>query len=224
MEAFELNSKIELIKDDEESFSGLIYDIGDDKLYVSVSGDDKDFKILYEEESIEGVVYLEDEVVGFNCIISRRIYDGRPLYELSNLSDLYKIQRRKNVRIPYTREIPYTSDKELIGRIDRLEDPDEISFNMYYKFSRGMILDISGGGVKLSCNEDLQVKDHLYLRLDLGSKRVVAKGEIVHKTINRRDGRTKYIYGIKFINLPEKTREEVIRFVFILMRRNLLKK
>lgn len=223
METFELNSKIELIKENEESFSGLIYDIKDDKLYVSVSADDIGFKILYEQENIQGIVYFQDEVVGFDCIISKRIYKDNPVYELSNLSNLYRVQRRTNVRIPYTRDILYTSDKDLINKIDTMEDLDQADINIYYEFNNGMILDISGGGIKLACDKDLYIRDPLYLRLNLRNEKVIVKGEIVHKKINRSSKKTKYIYGIKFIELGNRIKEKIIRFVFILMRKNLLK-
>lgn len=223
MEKFQLNSKIELIKDDEEYTSGLIYDISDDKLYVSIPSADKSFKLLYEDEEIQGIVYSKDQILGFTCIVSKRIYGENPIYELSNLSDFTRIQRRNDIRVPYTRPIFYTRDKVFLDTEPGQEYVYGITAEMSDSLKEGMILDISGGGIKFACGEDIPLEEDLFFVLNINNYTIGVKGKIVHKEINILPKQTKYSYGIKFLDLDERLRERIIQFVFILMRRNRVK-
>lgn len=223
METFELNSKIELIKEDEEYTSGLIYDISDDKLYVSIPPGDKSFRLLREGENIQGMVYLKEQILGFNCIVSKRIHGDNPVYELSNLDNFTRIQRRSDIRIPYTSPVLYTGDKDLLAIIEKEEYPELIIPNILEDLKEGMSLDISGGGVKLSCNEDLDIEGPLFLVLNLGNETITVKGKIVHKEINILPKQIKYSYGIKFLDIGERLKDRIIQFVFVLMRRNRVK-
>ncbi len=46
MDRFKLNSKIELITEDNEIATGLIYDTMEDKVHVSIPSDDRQFKLF----------------------------------------------------------------------------------------------------------------------------------------------------------------------------------
>lgn len=223
MKTFELNSKIELIREDKDCTSGLIYDIGDDKLYVSIPPAARDFKILRQDEVLQGVIYLKDQLLGFDCIVSQRIFGDSPIYELSDLGNFTRVQRRNNIRVPHTNQVFYTGNKYILDMVDKEEYPEQILPDISKYLKEGMMLDISGGGMKFSCNEDFTMGSSLSLVFTLCGETLILKGEIVHKEINILPKQTKYAYGIKYLDIDNKLKERIIQFTFILMRKNRMK-
>lgn len=96
MNLFELNSKIELIAEDDEKTQGLIHDIIDDKLYISITSDDKQFKLLYVGDHVRGIVIDDLTGTAFDAVVTNRIAGDFSIYELSNLQNICKIQRRED--------------------------------------------------------------------------------------------------------------------------------
>ncbi|MGN9165565.1 flagellar brake protein [Tissierellaceae bacterium HCP3S3_D8] len=219
MDRFELNSKIELITEDGRMTYGLIYDTGEDKVYVSIPPDDRSFIILQIGEILESIVYLEEETVEFKCIVTDRICGSTPMYELSELGNFMKVQRREDVRISYTRAIQYTGNKYLfeLGQSER--DPRETLENIERHLEDGMMMDLSGGGLKFSCYDDFEIGEILLVIFNLGRDTFMVKCGIRDKELDVYPKRTKYIYGVEFEDIDEKSRDEIIRFIFILMRK-----
>lgn len=221
MSVFNLMSKIELITEEGEITFGLIQDIVENRLYVSMSPDDRGFKLLQREDKIKCIVYDKDKVLGFDGIVLNRISGITPVYEILPYENFEKIQRREYVRVNTTFPLLYTNNKYLIN-ID-FEDYSKINEsleNIKRYLKDGMISDISGGGLKFSCEENLKHGRLLLLVFELSNDIFVLKGEIVYKDINTSSNRTVYNYGVKFIDISGRTREKIINYVFQLMRRN----
>lgn len=220
MKLFKLNGKIELRSKDNDKIPGLIYDIKDEKLYVSISADDDGFKLLGVGENIKGVIYCNEEVLKFEATITGRIFTNTSVYELSNIGNLEKVQRRENIRVVITRNILYT-DNEVIVKLDFDErEIEETVKNMEKYLKEGLILDLSAGGVKLSTKEDLNMGKRLILVINLDGKDIILKGKVVHKEMNLIPKKTIYLYGIKFIDIKEGQQEKIIRHLFVMMRKN----
>lgn len=219
MDTLKLNSKIELISEDEEITSGLVQDIVDNKILVSIPSDDKQFKILRVGDKVRGIIYDGDNALDFDGIISARIAGGIPTYEVLCLTDLSKVQRREDFRVNHAIPMFYSKDLQLLKDIEIERPLKEISKD----FKRAMMIDISGGGVRLSCNENLHIDDRILLLFELGSRNIISEGRIVYKVLSVSPRETRYTYGIGFVGMNEGYKEEIIRNVFTLMRRNILK-
>lgn len=223
MSLFKLNSKIELMTENEEKTSGLIQDIAEEKIYVSIPSDDKNFKILRIGDKLKGIVYDKKTVIAFDAIMTQRIFGDIPTYELSSFSNISKIQRRQDVRIACSFEILYTGNKYLLNidhdNIEASEMVDHISKYV----NQGIISDLSAGGIKFSCNENLMIGDMLLLVFQLGKDTMITQGEILYKELNSAPNKTIYIYGIEFKQMSEAKREKIINYIFVLMRKNRLK-
>ena len=220
MDKFKLNSKIELITEDNEIATGLIYDTMEDKVHVSIPSDDRQFKLFRVGDMLKGIVYSGSETIGFNCIVTDRIYGDFPIYELSEIDNFMKVQRRGDVRVSFVNPMQYTGNRFLINIGNSEISPQKVIENIGRYLKDGMMLDLSGGGLKLSCYENFDIGKMLLLIFDLDDDTFILKGRIKYKELNTIDKKTKYIYGIKFEDIDERLREDIIRFVFILMRKS----
>lgn len=224
MMEFNLISKIELITDDNEKTLGLIQDILEDKIYVSVASDDRQFKILRIGDSVSGIVYDKDNVISFDALITNRIVGELPIYEISMIKNLSKVQRRQDVRVDCTLPILYTNNKFLLRMDLDDENTKDVILNNERYLNKGWISDLSAGGIRFSCEKKYQLDSILLLVFDLESETIITKGQIVYKGIKVTSEKTLYVYGIKFINISDKKRETIISHNFIIMRKNRLSK
>lgn len=220
LKLFKLNDKIELRASDGIKISGFFYDMKDDKVYVSISADDGNFKLLKTGESIKVDIYCCQKLVRFDATISARLFAKNSVYELSHMKNFREIQRRENIRVPYIQKVSYSANKFLQqydsnkGLVeDRLEEIDK-----YLK--EGFMLDLSAGGIKLSTKENFNIGKKVILVIRVKEKPMILKGKIVYKEINFIPKRTVYIYGIKFIDIKTSQQEEIISHLFVLMRKN----
>ena len=220
MDRFKLNSKIELITEDNGITTGLIYDTMEDKVHVSIPSDDRQFKLFRVGDMLKSIVYSGSETIGFNCIVTDRIYGDFPIYELSEIDNFMKVQRRGDVRVSFVNPMQYTGNRFLINIGNSETSPQKVIENIGRYLKDGMMLDLSGGGLKLSFYENFDIGKMLLLIFDLDDDTFILKGRIKYKELNTIDKKTKYIYGIKFEDIDERLREDIIRFVFILMRKS----
>lgn len=224
MMEFNLISKIELITDDNEKTPGLIQDIIDDKIYVSIASDDKQFKILRVGDRVSGIVYDKDNVISFDALITNRIIGELPIYEISMIENLSKVQRRQDVRVDCNLPILYTSNKFLLRMELDDESTEDIILNNEKYFNKGWISDLSAGGIRFSCEKKYPLDSILLLVFDLDSDIIITKGQIVYKSIKATSEKTLYVYGIKFVDINDDKREKIISYNFIIMRKNRLSK
>lgn len=90
-------------------------------------------------------------------------------------------------------------------------------------FKEGMMADLSAGGLKFTCGENININQMLLLVFNIKDVSLFIKGTILYKEISITPKKILYIYGIKFIDINEKQREIIISFLFVLMRKNRLR-
>lgn len=219
MERFKLNSKIELVTEKDERVSGLVYDVFEDRIHVSIPADDRQFKLLRIGDILKAIGYSDKNTFGFECVVTDRIAGDFPIYELAEICNFIKVQRRLDVRVAYTNPMKYTGNRILmdIGNSDR--SPQETMEDIRRYLKDGMMLDLSGGGLKLACYEDFSIGRTLLLVFELADETFIVKGRIRHKEFDTAHKRAQYIYGIEFEGIDESVKDRIIYFIFILMRR-----
>ena len=221
MFSFRLNSKIELCHNDEEKrIEGLIYDIVGEKLYISITSDDKKFKLLYVGDYIKGFVFNHLTGVSFEANITNRIAGDIPVYEVSELRNFEEVQRRKDIRVCCNMPIMY-SDNEYILNLNIKNIQMQLQDVIKY-LNEGVISDLSAGGVKFICDKRFNINTTLLLLFDLEDKHIVVKAKILYKDINIKTKRALYTYGAQFIELDDNQREKIIKHLFVIMRKNRL--
>lgn len=224
MTVFGLMSKIELITEEGDITFGLIQDVVDNKIYVSIPPDDKKFRLLQNGDAIKCIVYNNNKVLGFGAVVTNRIPGIMPIYEILSNDNFEVIQRREYVRVNTILDIRYTDNKYLLDiNNDNYSRTQEIIQNIDKYLKNGLTSDISGGGLRFSCEENFNQGTKLLLVFEISKHVFIVKGEIVYKDINVSLNKTTYTYGIKFVNVSEKNREKIINYVFLLMRKNKLR-
>lgn len=201
-----INSKLE-VKWGEEVYKSVVQDSNNKNLLISVPVIDSVYLMLKTGEEIE-LVYYDNRanIYNFKCKIINRITENNiPFYSVSLPYDVVRIQRRNFVRVETV---------QLIKDIRKCEK--ELDNEVNKKLSNAILLDLSGGGMKIKLREKLNKNDIVIANIVSENDVLPVKGEIVRvdKTEDRR-----YIYGVSFCDLNNMTREKIIYTVFKIMRK-----
>ncbi len=89
-----------------------------------------------------------------------------------------------------------------------------------FEIPEARIENISGGGLKMLCNKNFAPGDRLDIRLFLPdqSQDIEVTGEVVWTCENIEGG---YKVGVQFVDIDERVRERVVRYIFAWQRRML---
>lgn len=91
------------------------------------------------------------------------------------------------------------------------EIPTDILAN--HKYKAGIITDISGGGLRLQCSDNLELNSQIVVCMNVKC-RLYLLSKITRKEVISDPNETIYLYGIYFDIITEKEREKIIEFVF----------
>lgn len=208
MKKFEvlINSRLE-VKLGEEIYKTRVQDSNNKNLLISVPVIGGVYLTLKTGEEID-LVYYDDKanIFNFKCkVINRITENGIPFYSTTLPYDVVKIQRRNYVRVDTVQVI-----KE-IKKYD--EETKSVEGN---KIFNALLLDLSGGGMRIKLKEHLDEGDIIIAKIGNGDGELPIKGRVVRIDVS--DDR-KYIYGISFLELDSRTREQIIGTVFRIMRK-----
>lgn len=181
---------------------------------------------IMPENLINIIYYRTSGMYSCTVVVARRIIDNdQVLLEIEIRSPISKYQRRDFVRfetvIPVqaaflasaeevesmsAREIlRYLYDKRFMG-IQRDEDGE--------KLYEGTTLDISGGGTRFALSHYFELGTMVEITLTLNEDTIITvDGQIVRVDENYVTG-LRYMYGTKFVNIEERIRRQIIRYIF----------
>ncbi|WP_027338712.1 flagellar brake protein [Halonatronum saccharophilum] len=131
--------------------------------------------------------------------------------------DEKRIQRRKYVRVSLKGYIDYREvEYQNIGKCVLNNDKGS-------EFKEGKGIDISGGGLMMSVEDIKGIKVGGFLELKIKGLNLSCdtfNGEIVRmQGVEKDNGQfSSYIVGVKFIDITDKSREEIIEWVFAKQR------
>lgn len=200
-----INSKLE-VKWADGIYKTLVQDSNSKNILISIPVVGGVYLTLKTGEEIELVYYDNGEnIFSFKCRVINRIKENNIAYYSITLPyDVIKIQRRNYVRVDTVQVIKNIKkyEKETNGQADD-------------KISNALLLDLSGGGMRIKFREKLEKSDVISAKIGSENEEVLIKGKIVRVDITE-DKR--YIYGISFEELDNRTRERIIQIVFRIMR------
>nr|WP_242969971.1 PilZ domain-containing protein [Clostridium chauvoei] len=96
-------------------------------------------------------------------------------------------------------------NKSLEKDKDKVENP----------VKKATLLDLSGGGMKIRAKENLKKGDILLVNINYNDIKLDLKGRVVRV----KEENDNYLCGVSFLNIDNKTREKIIKIVFIILRR-----
>jgi len=141
-----------------------------------------------------GQFYFEAEV------IDRQRTETVHLIRVKQTSPIHRLQRRSFYRLKIKLPILF-----------RLIDENESGSSGYIK---AYTADISGGGMKLLTNENLQPGQQIECRISIGEEDLLDLNGLVVRVVPCVEGNHKFEVGIKFVNIFESDRDRLIRFIF----------
>ncbi|MCK8816509.1 PilZ domain-containing protein [Natroniella sulfidigena] len=124
---------------------------------------------------------------------------------------LQRIQRRNYVRVPVTGEVKYR-----IVEYNDIKDKFKVN-GLDKEFSKAAIVDISGGGLKMILEELNGLEEGTFLELKVLAPLHldIVNGEVVRiRQEEVETGEIKYGIGVKFLDLAQFVREEIVEWVF----------
>lgn len=208
MQGFSLkvNDRIEVIVN-EKPYKALIMDVEEDFMRINVPVYEGDYLMLHSGEKIEMNSYL-DEGGCFNfysTVISRGKEGSIIYYKISLPFDIRKIQRRNFFRVSVLNTIEY----KIITGIDE-EDFDNIPYE------EGIMVDLSGGGLKFKAKRDIKKSDLLLINLRLSKIQAKIKCDIV-RIENTAD--KEKLCGLRFLDITPAQSEKIIQELFEISRK-----
>jgi c-di-GMP-binding flagellar brake protein YcgR len=121
-----------------------------------------------------------------------------------------------------TKEIRFSNHSFLLKK-------DDLSLNQFSiekvkeYLKEGLMIDISGGGMKFKSDHNLSEGENIVLYFQLEGEQFALKGNIVHRQVDIIKDKALYSYGVQFTDITDNMREKLIKKVFVLMRKNKIK-
>ena len=194
-----INGNVQINYDD-ITYKSVVQDVQDNYFAISIPVANNDYLTLKQEELnmyyyVEGESYfkLKAEVIG------RIKEDNLPMYKLTNPYNILKIQRRNFVRVSTVEYVFYRNNSSENER-----------------WQKGVIVDLSGGGLRLRAGRDINLDDEILVNLFVNETKVSVIGKIVRL---EEDKDNRNVYGVEFIEIDERKRDKIITKVFNIMRK-----
>lgn len=211
---FKINSKVEIAWND-SYYKSTIEDADANLIAISIPIKDGQYLTLNKGEKIEVIYFYLNDIYKFQTVVVNRKVDRIPLLQIAYPKEVFKIQRRKFVRVPIICSINYE-------RINEENDTSKGRFGKEGKPTfKATMVDLSGGGAKIRLKEGIKPGDLMIMHIPMDKETVTLKGEVI-RVEKGYDNRLNTC-GINFSDLDDRTREKLIRFVFQIMREQMKK-
>ncbi|MDR3592876.1 MAG: PilZ domain-containing protein [Negativicutes bacterium] len=178
-------------------FHSRIEDIADDSLTIAAPYSYGYYLPPRPGREVSARVTTDDCAFLFKVNLLSYAHNPVPLWTVSWPTDVERVQMRSYVRFDVNLDVRLSITDE--------ETPKPILT---------MTKDISAGGLRVLMGEPLPVGSELSVALYLESDNVMeAKGEVV-RIIRPRTEHEKYAVAIRYLEIDEKSRSQIIKFIF----------
>lgn len=210
------------VQEEKKSYLSKVSDIvSDERLEIIMPMEKTKLVLLSVDEEYE-LSFLAKKGI-FQCkarVVDRYKVDGIYILLFELISNLRKNQRREFYRFSCiinmcSRELTETETESL--RNNKLELEEGLAVN------RGVIVDISGGGLRFVSEYKYEPGTIIYVTYNLqfgGREKSYEFTAKVLKSKQLENRKEQYEHRIQYLNIADKQREEIIRFIFEEERRN----
>ena len=197
-----LNDRIEIIFN-KRKYKSTVQDINHEEITINIPITEMGYLPASVGEVLNIIHFQEDgEIYQYSEAVKRRTNEGKLGYLTINFpNNIEKLQRRDNVRVNYNQIIKYSKGK----------DNQDIKI-----FKKGFLIDISGGGMKIKVKEHIRIGEEITAIISYGIQEMQITGSVVRSESNIHGER---IYGIAFDEITSAKREDIIKIVFDIMRK-----
>lgn len=198
----QLNNRLEIIWG-EKIYKSIVQDVSDNFFSISIPMIEHEY-LPIEVGTTISIVHYDERGNLFqyeSTVIKRVIENNLPQLIMSKPVNIRKIQRRNFVRVSMLQVIEYGKTK--FKEVDKLN-------------KKAFLMDLSGGGMRIKVKDELQKGDKIAARIVYENAEYTVKGEVVRIELTADRQRE---CGINFNHINENTRENIIKIVFDVMRK-----
>ena len=208
---FAVNKKVEILVD-EKYFNSNIQDVTEEYIAISIPTNSGEYLPLSKGAMLEVIYYEEENCYKFQSSVIGRKFENIPILLIAKPTEIKKIQRRKYVRVSTVITVKYKNLKN-----EPRINPSTVQKSEYLQ---AVLVDLSGGGMKIRVSEEIKHNDFLLVSLTVNDEEIFIVGQAM-RIVKDDDGR--FSCGLSFELLDNSTRERIIKFIFQLMREQMKK-
>jgi c-di-GMP-binding flagellar brake protein YcgR len=172
------------------------------------------FLPLHKGDTFKVIYYVDDkELYEFDGIVVGVKFEERIRLVIIEYPKTYKqVQRREYVRVEVIHPIKYVRSviNEDLKQADKVLDED--------KGKNALLMDISGGGLRLKTSEKMESGNLVTVDIDLLDRHIRVRGKLMRIVKDEFDN---YLCGVCFIEINERLRDRIIQLIFEIMRKQL---
>jgi c-di-GMP-binding flagellar brake protein YcgR len=208
---FKINEKIEII-DNSITYKANIQDIKRDYVMISMPVSEDKYYIMHKGSTVEFYITGEREITKFKSdVLGKKVENSISLAILSTPVFIEKMQRREYFRLPVAMDAKLSI---LTG--DRVySNIKDVPAEFFNKMKSCIIVDISGGGLKVAIKEQMQ-KGHYVIILMKIPDEIFLLCKIVW--VEKDNLNRNYKVALRFEGISERERDRIIKFIFEKMR------
>jgi len=232
---FRENERIEVLDDIQKIYyKSIIQEVNTDNIAIGVPMGKQGQLFLYgAEERTFRFIYNNTQYFFKSKVLGRK-YSGRiPLYLISWPEEVKRVQQRAFFRFPCSFDIGYWilqpgdtgEDNFSNNEADSSVESEMTSEKLIESLGppeKGLMADISGGGLQLVTGYNIPKGSILALLISLHSKKekkiFLLKGKVVWAGNPKDEKIKRHRHAVEFLDIDKNLREELIRFIFILSR------
>jgi c-di-GMP-binding flagellar brake protein YcgR len=208
---FKINEKIEII-DNNITYKANIQDIKKDYILISIPVSEDKYYLMHRGSTVEFYITGEREITKFKSdVLGKKVENSISLAILSTPVFIEKMQRREYFRLPVAMDAKLSI---LTG--DRVySNIKDVPAEFFNKMKSCIIVDISGGGLKVAIKEQMQKGHYVIIMMKIPDEIfLLCKIVWVEKdNLNRN-----YKVALRFEGISERERDRIIKFIFEKMR------
>lgn len=199
--------------------------LSEDRLEISMPMEKSKLILLPVDTEYDMTIYTKQGL--YQCfvrVVDRYKSDNMYLLVVELTSNLRKNQRREYYRFSCALEMCSRNLEE--EEIQAIESKVPYALVPGLPLKRSVIADISGGGLRFLSNQKYEPDSMLYCSYHLVINNVRKLYEVVGKVLFVREMENRpgiYEHRVKYVNMEEEKREEIIKFIFQEERKNMKK-
>lgn len=197
--------------------------LSEDRLEISMPMEKSKLILLPVDTEYDMTIYTAQGL--YQCfvrVVDRYKSDNMYLLVVELTSNLRKNQRREYYRFSCALEMCSRNLEE--EEIQAIESKVPYALVPGLPLKRSVIADISGGGLRFLSNQKYEPNSLLYCSYHLVVNNVRKLYEVVGKVLYVREMENRpgvFEHRVKYINMEEEKREEIIKFIFREERKNM---
>lgn len=207
-----INAQIDIgLKDKQMIYKSLIQGHEKDSFLIHVPTYRGSSLKLVKGDIVNLGIFTEKYKIAFETEVLGSVKEnGLELYKLAMPRDIKKHERRDFFRVEVALDVKYELLKEKPRNLSDLKDLELCK--------SALAIDLSGGGIMLKVNKAIPLRKYLLMEFNVGTKGranyIKVLGQVMRGFTDCTGGIKRELIGVKFCQIDERTRDQIIRFVF----------